>query len=871
VLSKNNGILGLILAAAMLTTVSAARASDPNYVNTGQVNIGGATLFQNFFKSPASTNDFIDVDTDGNKGFWGSSPYVDQLADSNYLASPYWTVQYRATGSGNGLDELVAYYNTQPVEANGPPALFKPATSFAIINRTQFAAGGTIASPPGVTGDPNNHPGGTPVTPNNVDIAVMDVPTTWFVKAGSSSNAAWNKKPTQDGYGQNTKTSSTGFTNQLVSLGALNLNAVDTDSNTVANSTSVYDTTVSWVATAFMANQGTGIQDGNVKMTELQHLYVTGRMPNGENLVAGTRESASGTRNGAMNSIGVDPAFGAGENIGNQTTSSSSGNIGKNTQTSNYGSTSHMVAGVKNHRLMVGYAGLDSAATPANGGSFDILNVQKDIDANGVKDANRGSAPYVRPTVSTVLDNSDPNTGYQVGGPETFVTVGDPQATAINSTYGALNSNPQMSNRAAAAYIRNITESIAAFAGNPDSNLSYNMPGEYLAYSYFPMAAIDAVPDATNPTSFGANTVNEALQTYTQNNSTIVVNDIGTSSAPNGYIPVRTTLTGGTLYSDGSTSAYTDANGRTYAGGLKLAERNKIAGDFDDNGARNLADANQMMVALNSPRTFEQNINHGGNRGDQAGDFAITEVLGDFNGDGNFDSLDIRYFADGLAIDANGKLNRKAAFTQVDQKWMALKGTCFFADANYAKLAVTDPNFTAKGTTLRTGKPYTAGAAMADVAGKTTAAGADPRGHDYSVDANDINYVTANFGDWANLDQAVKMDLSCDMNGDLKVDANDVNEVLGVLGTVRGDSNLDGVVGTGDLSLLAGSWGMSGKGWDNGDFNGDGVVGTGDLSLLAGNWGWSHPAWAPDMQSVPEPATMTLLGLGALALIRRRK
>jgi len=89
-------------------------------------------------------------------------------------------------------------------------------------------------------------------------------------------------------------------------------------------------------------------------------------------------------------------------------------------------------------------------------------------------------------------------------------------------------------------------------------------------------------------------------------------------------------------------------------------------------------------------------------------------------------------------------------------------------------------------------------------------------------------------------------------------------------GLTEGDASGDHQVGTGDLALMAGSWLGSGKAWANGDFTGDGVVGTGDLALMAGNWLWMMPSPAPD-QPIPEPATMGLLALSGLALLRRRQ
>ncbi|MFA6135045.1 MAG: ADP-ribosylglycohydrolase family protein [Phycisphaerae bacterium] len=89
--------------------------------------------------------------------------------------------------------------------------------------------------------------------------------------------------------------------------------------------------------------------------------------------------------------------------------------------------------------------------------------------------------------------------------------------------------------------------------------------------------------------------------------------------------------------------------------------------------------------------------------------------------------------------------------------------------------------------------------------------------------------------------------------------------------TLPGDCNLDGVVGTGDLALMAGHWSATDANWYQGDFNGDGVVGTGDLALMAGNWNWSNSAAPPAGNPVPEPASFALMLAGAAWAASRRR
>lgn len=85
---------------------------------------------------------------------------------------------------------------------------------------------------------------------------------------------------------------------------------------------------------------------------------------------------------------------------------------------------------------------------------------------------------------------------------------------------------------------------------------------------------------------------------------------------------------------------------------------------------------------------------------------------------------------------------------------------------------------------------------------------------------------------------------------------------------VRGpaDATGDKFVDVADLGVLATNYGLSNKGWTEGDFNGDGVVDVSDLGIMATNYGGSYAAAA-----VPEPTTLSLLGLGALSLMLLRR
>ncbi len=94
------------------------------------------------------------------------------------------------------------------------------------------------------------------------------------------------------------------------------------------------------------------------------------------------------------------------------------------------------------------------------------------------------------------------------------------------------------------------------------------------------------------------------------------------------------------------------------------------------------------------------------------------------------------------------------------------------------------------------------------------------------------------------------------------------DRILRIDPALTGDLNFDGFVGLVDLDIILNHWNEN-AGIGNpqaGDLTGDGYVGLDDLDILLNNW---NTGTAPSTSNVPEPISLTLLGLGGLAVLRR--
>jgi hypothetical protein len=898
-----------------------------------QVNGSGATLFVDFSRFAAATNDWIDCDGDGNWGFYDSDnngvrDAVDQLAPTN-PGSPnlYWIYQYRSVGSVEGFEEFIAFQTCGdlpeviPSERGVLNTLDWAITGLPNGSASAAGWGPACTDDTDLDGVPNAS--NTPRCPESIDLANVDVSSLWATRVEPAPPApVWGLKPGAVGYGDNPRVSrgnpaQSGESNRLASLSrncagggtvSLNTNYDNPDQFTI------YDTGIAWSTVLSIANRGSDVwtdangnglrdanEEGTIRFRDLQHGYVTGRVRSGENFAFVCRDVGSGTRNAHMNPLGIDPSWGIGDHVGRRINQDLLTRPGPNHQVNNCGSSSISESSVTNRRLAIGYTGSvgpSRAFEDARAGRYELLGTIQDID--GDHDGQPDATQIVRPTLESIVNNCDPNTGFRIGGIQTLVTVGNPRAMALGRV-PAIETGPPVANVEAAKFVRNIEESIADF-NPPLPPDQFFMPGELLATQFILVAGVPCLPKFNDPTDYVPNpNFNPAIRDYILANNVYRAGgpsepvqwgdiDAGGQVSPAGEVPRRrapilaiiephqsgngianTAAVGDDVqvigvgqparagavvilpgangildstpagddytnrYRDGGTGAYVylDAGGNPQtigtAAGQRLSQRNRVQGDFNNDGRRDIndieraVDAHHLFLTAATPNAALAGFEgvQGGIAGSMAVDRFVVHISGDMDGDGEFNEADLRYIGDGLAIvPTTRRLNRAAGFTRIDQRWQVLTGSNNLF-----------------GTTKATGAPYQPGDSRADVAGNPngTTPGAAPTGADGVINAADIDYICDNFvADWTDTNLAADRDLSADIDGDLDVDGEDVRVVVeDILGTQFGDANLDGVVDAADEAIVTANLGQPG-GWAQGDFDCDGVVTEADLEIITG-------------------------------------
>jgi hypothetical protein len=94
-----------------------------------------------------------------------------------------------------------------------------------------------------------------------------------------------------------------------------------------------------------------------------------------------------------------------------------------------------------------------------------------------------------------------------------------------------------------------------------------------------------------------------------------------------------------------------------------------------------------------------------------------------------------------------------------------------------------------------------------------------------------------------------------------------------LIGAVPGDANGDQIVDDADLTLFDAQLGFRGAG-QSCDFDNDGDVDVDDFQIMKDNWGYDGTGGGAPLQlgtETPEPATMSVLAIGGLLVLRRRR
>jgi hypothetical protein len=142
--------------------------------------------------------------------------------------------------------------------------------------------------------------------------------------------------------------------------------------------------------------------------------------------------------------------------------------------------------------------------------------------------------------------------------------------------------------------------------------------------------------------------------------------------------------------------------------------------------------------------------------------------------------------------------------------------------------------------------------------------------------SGNFSSITTNIQGWLRTDRGVAINLA-DSNTYRPIfsgAAVGTDYVATFQGARAGDATGDNWINGTDLAAVGASWLQGGTyNWLEGDFNGDGTVNGTDLAALGAGWLWegAWPGPAPADAPIPEPATLALLAMGGLAMIRGRR
>ena len=190
------------------------------------------------------------------------------------------------------------------------------------------------------------------------------------------------------------------------------------------------------------------------------------------------------------------------------------------------------------------------------------------------------------------------------------------------------------------------------------------------------------------------------------------------------------------------------------------------------------------------------------------------------------------------------------------------------AEGNYLVFeGVMGDSFELLSQPLRGGNPRAPVNAIEIVAAGGGGGGDGDFNGDGILDAADIDALSAEVLAGTN-------NASFDLTGDAVVDDADRSEwVNNLRKTWFGDSDLNGEFASGDLvTVFSGGKFESGNpaGWADGDWNGDGVFNSTDFVTAFSGGGYENGPRAATA-AVPEPGSMSLLLLGALGFLSRRR